>query len=803
MTGTHVAQFEILEKLGQGGMGVVYKALDTKLNRTVALKFLPVEMSGDATAKARFIQEAQAASSLDHANICTIFEVGETEDGKLFIAMAYYEGETLKYLLDGSRQSVERIQSVGAQLARALSRAHRAGMTHRDVKPANIMLTRDNEVKLLDFGLAKLADGNDLTVMGSTVGTAAYMSPEQMRGDEVTAAADVWSMGAVLYELATGQKPFVVDYDQALMYAILNEDPAPVSSLNSELPEPVAKAIDACLSKKVESRPAIESLKSVFTDDSSGSRSVVSQSTGQPPSAGSTSAVKATNFQLTRTHMLGGVVVLLLIVVAFVATRPGDSNEASVGRSSAALTAQAVDSRSIAVLPFTYRGGEADDAAVFAGGMHDDVLAKLAGIGGLTVISRTSVMQYVDTTKPLSEIASELGVQNILEGSIQKAGNRVRVTTSLIDASSGVQLWSESYDEELTVENIFAIQSDLSQQIAIALETELTAEDRARLEDAADISEEAYDLFTRGVYKMRNSNSTEELRESAEMLKRVTEIAPSFAKAFAELSFVYQRGIGRGVWTHNERGRDAKTAAERAMELDPRMPEALIAASGIADDELRFSDAEALLVRALEISPGEAQVYSLYANLLYKTGRPADALESARRAVALDPLDIRQRQRLADVYFFIGMYEETIVESRKILEMKSDDAWSYYNIGYGMALLGRVTEAVAAFQKAVDIDGEDSVLIMGLAWAHAKAGNNLESVSIMIDVPDTDSNLKEKAIVYGVMGDLDTAFQMLNRAYDMNPGAVAIIAGDDSVPLEMREDPRFKEILDKLGLEAS
>ncbi|MDA0874510.1 MAG: protein kinase [Bacteroidetes bacterium] len=798
MIGKQVAQFLIQEKLGEGGMGVVYKALDQRLNRPVALKFLPTQLSSDPKAKARFMQEAQAASQLDHANICTIYEIGETEDGQLFIAMAFYDGETLKYRLDGMAQTPEDVRKAGRQLASALDRAHKASIVHRDLKPANVMWTTHDEIKLLDFGLAKLTHGMDLTVLGSTVGTAAYMSPEQMRGEEVGSASDVWSLGALLYEMATGSKPFTAEYDQALMYAILNEPVPPVSSVKPDFPEEMGQLIDDCLSKDASRRPTMAAIKQQLTTDTSGTREIPSASPASSGAGRAASLPGAIPFK----PILAGLGVVAVAAILWLVW-PG-SNGTDGNSSSQANLPESLNQKSVAVLPFTILGGTTDEeAAAFAGGIHDNVLSQLSRIADLTVISRTSVMQYANTTKPLSEIAQELGVANLLEGSVQKAGNRVRINTSLLDASSGAQIWSDSYDEELTVENIFAIQSDLSQQIAEALEATLTAEDRARLQVSEEVSQEAYDLFTRGVYKARNLNTPEDLRAASEMLRQVTLMAPDFAKAHAELSFTYQWGISRGVWTASERQADAKAAAERAGALNPDLPEAIVALSGVAQDELRFQDAEALLERAISLAPGEALPHSLYANLLYRLGRPEEALASAKRAVALDPLDISTRQRLADVYFFIGMYEETVAESRKILEMKADDAWSYYNIGYGMALLGRTTEAVAAFQKAVDLEGDDSVLIMGLAWGHAMAGNKLEAVSIMIDVPDTDSNLKEKAIVYGVLGDLDTAFEMLYRAFEMNPGAVSIIAGDDSVPEAMRRDPRFQELLKRMGLEFS
>jgi len=766
-------------------MGVVYKALDTKLNRQVALKFLPASLNEDKTAKARFIQEAQAASSLDHANICTIFEIGETDEGELFIAMAYYSGQTLKYGLDGSPQSVEDVYSVGRQLSKVLKRAHRAGITHRDIKPANIMVTEDHEVKLLDFGLAKLADGIDLTVVGSTVGTAAYMSPEQMKGAEVGAASDVWSLGAVLYEMATGHKPFVVDYDQALMYAILNEDPKPAQELNPDLPDPLASIIDACLDKNPTTRPTVDVVRDAMGDESSSSRMVA--------------PVAAVSGTIPRNYILVAAAVIVLSLIGVYAS--GIFGDSAPEESPASFSPALADSKSIAVLPFTYRGGESEDTAVFAGGIHDDILSQLARIDELTVISRTSVLRFENTTKSIAEIAGELGVQNVLEGSVQKAGDRVRVNVSLISAGTGAQLWSQTYDEVLNVENIFAIQTSVAEDIAEQLEAEMTSADRERLNQDANISQEAYDLMTRARYLGSRAQSNEETREAADLFLRVTQLEPEYASAHAALSGTYTSGIRRGIWTERDKAEAASFHADRAMELDPELSWAHMAMANQAWRKLNFDEAERYLLTAIDLDPGNEWPYSSYANFLYQLGRSEESLEYALQALKLDPLSIGMRQRLADLYFFIGDYENTIAESRKILQLEPDDAWSYYNIGYGLALLGRKTEAIASLQKAHELRPEDTDITLGLAWGHANAGDELAAVSLIIDIEDSAANMKEKAIIYGVLGDLDTAFSLLDRAYEIAPSALLIMIGDDSVPEKMRNDRRFKDLAEKLGLE--
>ena len=784
MIGKQIAQFVIQEKLGEGGMGVVYKALDQRLNRPVALKFLPTQLSSDETAKKRFMQEAQAASRLDHANICTIYEIGETKDGQLFIAMAFYDGQTLKYLMNGTAMSDDQVRSIGLQLSKALKRAHRAGITHRDIKPANIMVTSDKEVKLLDFGLAKLAGSMDLTVMGSTVGTAAYMSPEQMKGSEVGTASDVWSLGAVLYEMTTGKKPFTVDYDQALMYAILNEDPEPVQQVHPDAPSDVASLIDACLNKDATRRPTMESIRDVLGDDSSSSRAVVE-------------SAQSRSLMPRNALIAAAVVVVALLGILFFPSSDADSTDATVSQASM------VNQQSIAVLPFSYQGADSEEATVFTVGVHNDILHQLSKIADLTVIASSSVLQYEGTSKTMSEIAEELNVRSIMQGTVQKAGDRVRISTTLVEASTGVQLWSATHDEVLSVENMFAIQTQLATDIAEALEAELTAEDRARLAEGEDVSQEAYDLMNRADYLRTHGNFAGTARQIEDMYLQVIEQEPEFARAHAFLATLYLSGFSTDIWSVVDKMDEVRFHNERAYELAPDAGYTLIAQARVALHDMAFDKAEERLLRAIEVDPGNASVYTEYSNLLYTTGRPNEALYYARKALEMDPLSIRMRVQLADVLFFIGRYQESIDESRKVLQLEPRDSWSYYNIGYGLAMLDRNTEAIANFQKAVEFSPEEPYLTLGLAWAYARANEDLKAVSLLIEVEDTPSFMKEKAIIYGVMEDLDNAFLLLERVYEQNPAALLIIAGDDSVPEAMRQDPRFEDLLDRLGLEAS
>jgi len=796
MVGKTIAQFRIDEKLGQGGMGIVYKAHDTKLNRTVALKFLPAHLSGDAESKSRFIQEAQSASGLDHPNICTIYDIGETPDGELYIAMAYYDGETLKYSLEGDRMSIDEATSIARQIARALERAHEAGIVHRDVKPANIMLTRRGEIKLLDFGLAKLVGGVDMTKMGSTVGTAAYMSPEQMKGEAITSAADVWSLGALYFEMLTGEKPFKGEYDQALMYGILNETPLAVTDLRPDVPDALSRLISQCLEKGPESRPVVSEVLSELGDGSSSERSAAGSGFMSAPTtaASVTRGEPRSAFSKKNIGIAAVAAILLALGVVF---GPSFLNSSDDGSGSS--TVSEID-RSVAVLPFAVRSvEEGSDATVLAGGIHDDLLAQLAKIKDLRVISRTSVLQYANTTKSISEIANELDVATVLEGTLQRAGDRVRVNVSLVNAATDAQLWSETYNQELTTANIFAIQSDLARQIAGALNASLSSSENERLDLAPEISMEAYDQFTKAMFVYMGDQFGSRAVEASEMMQRVIEIEPEYARAHAALAGMLIRGVANSIMPEDQLER-ADEHINIAQDLEPDLVDAYIEKGLLAHQRLDYVGAEEALLQAIDAAPGDSRPLDRYAALLYQTGRPEEAIQYSRRSVEVNPLDVETRSGFADILFFVNDFQGSLSESLKVLELNPEHSGSYYNLGYCYAMLDRSNEAIAAFEKAVQLDVGNSVMVMGLAWVHAKAGNADEALAQMEEVENNATILREKAIIFGILGDLDMAFTLLNQAFDQNPGAVMQIGGDTSVSAEMRADPRFIELMEKLGL---
>ncbi len=467
---------------------------------------------------------------------------------------------------------------------------------------------------------------------------------------------------------------------------------------------------------------------------------------------------------------------------------------------SAAPEASAIDLRSIAVLPLVNRSAVQEDA-FFVEGIHDDILTQLSKIDSLTVISRTSVMQYEGTTKPMREIAGELGVATVLEGGVQRAGDRVRVNVQLIDAETDRHLWAETYDEELTAANIFSIQSDIARKIAAALQATLAPEVEERIEEPPTESLEAYDLYTRGRYISNAGSTVANMEEAADLFRRAIEADPGYAPPYVGLADAYGRlWGGLGVISGEEALPQMRAAAERALELDEELAEAHAVLGGVLVAEVRYEEAEREYLRALELNPGSSELHLNYARFLIIVARYEEAVRQARRAVELDPISIGTRVGLAARLFFTRNYDDAIDEGLRILELEPENAQGYYFLGLAYALEGRHEEAIAALQRSIELDPESPTRLVGLAWVYARVGQREKALELLEDVPELGSNLKEIAIVYGELGDMDRAFEYLDRAYAEDPGTLTYMRADPSADA-LKDDPRFDELMRKLGLE--
>ncbi|UCF79219.1 MAG: protein kinase [Candidatus Eiseniibacteriota bacterium] len=677
MIGKTISHYKILEKLGEGGMGVVYKAEDTTLGRTVALKFLPPELTRDLDAKTRFIREAKAAAALNHPNICTIHEIDEAE-GSTFIAMEYVKGTNLKEKVGCGPLKLEEFVHISEQLAAALEKAHEKGVVHRDIKSANIMVVPDGQVKILDFGLAKFPGATKVTRMDATAGTIAYMSPEQTRGDSVDNRTDIWSLGVVLHEMLTGRLPFSGGYDQAIVYSILNEEPKPISAFRSRVPAEMEMIVRRSMSK------------------SPGER------------------FQSASELLVNLRALGKLL--------------------EAGGSQISTSVPKRRGKSIAVLPFRNMVPDPENEW-FADGITEDVITQLSKIGDLRVISRTSVMLYKDSRKSLREIGRELGVGTILEGSVRRAGDRVRIVAQLLDAESDEHIWAETYDSEMR--DIFDIQSDVARQIAAALKAQLSPQERELLEKKPTDSPTAYDLYLRGrEYYMRYHRRENEV--AIELFKKALKIDPNYALAYAGLADAYiLKRIHHG---------------DSASWLD----------SGLEAGQ-----------KALSIDPDCAEAHKAVGLAYMGRGWLQKALEENIKAVELNPSYRPAVANIGWVHFYKGRMDEALPWMKRDMSLGPMQAYVHFSLGVTYICLGDVSEGEKSFSRALELQPDLTYAHCGMVEVHLIRGEHEQAVlrarKLPSLAPDEVIALHWAGRAGLFVGDYEKAKEHFERAMDVSP----------------------------------
>ena len=618
-------KYKIIKKLGEGGMGVVYKARDMRLDRTVALKFLPPELTKDKEAKKRFILEAKAAAALDHPNICTVFEVDEA-DGQTFIAMSYIEGQSLKDKLESGPLAIDESKDIALQVAEGLKEAHEKGIIHRDIKPANIMLTKKGQAKITDFGLAKLSWGVDLTKPATIMGTVAYMSPEQARGEKVDHRTDIWSLGAMLYEMLSGECPFQKAQEQALIYSILNDKPTPISLIRSGIPNHIEQVIEKALAKKLDER--YQNMQELIQD--------------------------------------------LRLSIAIPKAE-----------------------KSIIVLPFENLSPDPEQE-YFCDGMTEEIISDLSKVQKLKVISRSSAMTFKGKKKKIREIAKDVNVQYVLEGSVRKAGNNLRITAQLIEAASDVHLWAEKYSGNL--ENVFDIQEKVSRSIVGALKLKITPYEEKQIAARSIENVKAYECYLRAMGELLRG-SEESTEKALRDLQMGLNIIGDNVLLLAGVGLVYCQLYEAGIRVTEETLTKAEEYAFKVMRLEPNSSLSYSLLGRI--ERFRGSAIKALkhFKQALDIDPNESQALCwLGLEYFWHIGKPELAKPILEKLIDLDPISPFNHLLLGLYHRWTGEFDNALKSFNKILELEPNSILANFWIAYTLLWGNQYDKAYALIE---------------------------------------------------------------------------------------------------------
>jgi serine/threonine-protein kinase len=723
-------------------MGEVYLAEDTRLGRRVALKLLPRHLTSDSTAKARFESEARAASALDHPNICTIHDIEEAPEGQLMLAMGFCDGDSLKTRLAQGPLGAADAIDIAAQVADGLAEAHGRGIVHRDIKPANLMVTRTGRVKIVDFGIARLPSSTAVTTAGGVVGTPAYMAPEQARGERVDARADLWALGVVLYEMLAGRAPFAGASVEETLYAVLHKAPEPIERLVAGLQPAVARIVGRALVKDAVGR--YQQAERMLAD------------------------LRECRQHLARTNEQAA---------------PGAAERRP----------------SVAVLPFANLSADKEQD-YFCDGMTEELTTALSGLEGLRVVAHTSASQFKGQALDIRRVGEMLNVENIVEGSVRKAGNRLRLTAQLVNAADGYHLWSGRYDREL--DDVFAVQDDIARAIVGRLKIRLMGPTGAPLVRRPTDNLEAYQLYLKGryLYARRYTVGPE---PALKCYARAVEAAPEFPAALAGLADCYTVTGLFSLAPIPEMLPKAKAAIERALAVDEACAEAHHALGALhLFLEWNWPAHERAMTRALALNPNLTMARLYYSIGLAMMGRADEAIREAETAISIDPLSAFVASLAGGTYYLLGMNLRALDETERAAELDPHMLLTAYQRALVLSRAGRHDEAIDTAQRTVALTGRSPFMVAVLATVLTSAGRNDEVRALVDELSDrrqrelvSDGVL---AVALAAAGERDAALTALERAVANHGGSfpwMLFVHAFDSV----RREPRFLQVLEQIG----
>jgi serine/threonine protein kinase/Flp pilus assembly protein TadD len=816
MIGTKLTHYRITAKLGEGGMGEVYRAADSKLGREVAIKVLPANFSRDPQSLARFEREGRALAALNHPHIAAIYGF-DADQGTHFLVMELVEGETLNERLQRGPLPVREALAVARQMAEAIQEAHEKGIIHRDLKPGNVKITPNGRVKVLDFGLAKMGfagsagklarisapfaandagvSGTDAPTLkaeatrpGAVMGTPAYMSPEQARGQEVDKGTDIWAFGCCLYECLSGRKPFQGKTASDLMAAVLKSDPD-WSQIPAETPREIVTLLRRCLEKDPSRR--LRSIRDIAI--------TIEETTKM--------SVRSSSERWRWPVAAVGPLILIMGAGIFVWKRSASNRIAQAGsevvKSNAvalASTRSATDLKSIAVLPFVNMSGNVENE-YFSDGISEEILNALARTPGLRVAARTSAFFFKGKNEPVQKIGEALKVGVVLEGSVRRAGNQLRITAQLISVADGFHLWSDTFDRQ--AEDVFAIQSEVAQRVLAALKLKLLDDRGPTAPHGGTDNLEAYDLFLHG-RQLWNKRTGADLERAIGYFQQATEKDPKFALAYAGVAACYAVMADHSEVAVKETLPKTRAAARRALELDPRLAEAHTLLARCMHAEGDVAGAEKGFNEALAMSPNYATAHHWYALFLADCGKPERALVEIRQAHALDPLSAVIQAELGTVLLRNRRYDEAVAQEDKALRLSPDFPYAYLLRGLVRAAQRKFPEAIADLKRAQALGNNSRWVSSGLGYSYAASGRTNEAQQ---QIEDLKANAAKGhsvstfiALVYQALGDQEQVYAWLERAA-LDPLERVQLLQHNPLWDDLKTDPRYAALLKRHGLD--